>query len=214
MSDKPFRNRLRHGLQEASPQSVCSGVAQIGLESAKCGLSQIVSHSFRRLRRSCFWSCGFEATRTAIFLLHSTARAIAGASRQNLASLLLNWRRRSRPAFSADGYISGRRFRADLQTGEVCWDSTFIPVRCAISCCFRRAECGVSRLPHPFLLFVAAIPLGVWLASHRRDALLRVRRRSGLCINCGYDLRGSHGRCSECGMPCLTLRAPAPAQVN
>ena len=43
---------------------------------------------------------------------------------------------------------------------------------------------------------VAVAPL-LWL---RRDARRRLRRSRGLCITCGYDLRGAaHERCPECG---------------
>lgn len=52
-------------------------------------------------------------------------------------------------------------------------------------------------------LFLAVFPFaiaGAWLGSNpcgrRRDA----RRAAGLCIRCGYDLRGNvSGRCPECG---------------
>ena len=46
----------------------------------------------------------------------------------------------------------------------------------------------------PTVLFA----LILWFSSvpfHRR----RKRKRLGLCIKCGYDLRGSKGRCPECG---------------
>jgi hypothetical protein len=43
----------------------------------------------------------------------------------------------------------------------------------------------------------------VWPAMWARGVLRRRRRgrwaREGRCIKCGYDLRGSAGRCPECG---------------
>ena len=43
---------------------------------------------------------------------------------------------------------------------------------------------------------VAAVLPGVWVRRARR---LESRKRRGLCLACGYDLRGSAGRCPECG---------------
>jgi len=42
-----------------------------------------------------------------------------------------------------------------------------------------------------FLFWRSFVPL------YRR----RKRKKLGLCIRCGYDLRGSKGRCPECGTP-------------
>ena len=46
----------------------------------------------------------------------------------------------------------------------------------------------------PTLLF-AAYPAYRLLPFHRR----RKRKKLGLCVKCGYDLRGSKERCPECG---------------
>lgn len=55
------------------------------------------------------------------------------------------------------------------------------------------------RLPHWSIALPLSLPSIIWLArtvSRRRR--LR-RRRALLCERCGYDLRGSTGRCPECG---------------
>jgi hypothetical protein len=54
-------------------------------------------------------------------------------------------------------------------------------------------------LPWPFLFLVFAILPAVHLTlllQHRRRAR---RRKSSLCVNCGYDVRATPERCPECG---------------
>ncbi|MDB5356770.1 MAG: hypothetical protein JWN24_3223 [Phycisphaerales bacterium] len=54
----------------------------------------------------------------------------------------------------------------------------------------------VIALPYWFLTIVfGALPMGPFRAAWRR----RNRRRRGLCIACGYDIRASSHRCPECG---------------
>ena len=62
---------------------------------------------------------------------------------------------------------------------------------------------GYWRLTVP-CWFAAACAAALPTLMSRRFWRHRVRTRRGLCLNCGYDLRASPGRCPECG-------APAPA---
>lgn len=54
-------------------------------------------------------------------------------------------------------------------------------------------------LPHWLIvLSTAALPVA-WALSQAKATKMRRRLKQGLCLNCGYDLRGTPERCPECG---------------
>ncbi len=59
------------------------------------------------------------------------------------------------------------------------------------------AKFAVIVVPYWILAFALAILPFIFFRSRM---LRRRRRRMGLCIGCGYDIRASAGRCPECGM--------------
>jgi hypothetical protein len=52
------------------------------------------------------------------------------------------------------------------------------------------------RIPHWWFILATLVIPWCALRSHRLQA---GRKRKGLCLNCGYDLRATPGRCPECG---------------
>ena len=66
----------------------------------------------------------------------------------------------------------------------------------------------VLYVPHWWPITATALPPLLWSGVRvRRAWVRRRRRRMGLCLSCGYDLRGSEGRCSECGQSIVTRGA-------
>ena len=66
------------------------------------------------------------------------------------------------------------------------------------------------RVPAAAILLIALLP-GIYFGVLG----YRLWRRSatGLCVACGYDLRGTPGRCAECGLTDQRLRAAGPPLV-
>ena len=61
------------------------------------------------------------------------------------------------------------------------------------------------RLPHWTLLALAAFPAGLQSLKLMGFWRRRRRRSRGLCVQCGYDLRGGQAVCPECGLPADSL---------
>ena len=71
----------------------------------------------------------------------------------------------------------------------------------SVSVCFPSRDGHSGELLWDYLFFVPTLVFGIILGlcrplHHYRS---RKRRKLGLCVKCGYDLRGSEDRCPECG---------------
>lgn len=53
-------------------------------------------------------------------------------------------------------------------------------------------------IPYWFIVPLSALPPLWWFLRGRRSSK-RYRRKHGLCLGCGYDLRGTASDCPECG---------------
>lgn len=73
-----------------------------------------------------------------------------------------------------------------------------------------QAARNYTSVPHALIVLVTAIAPAIWMRRFRRARLLGRRRRMGLCLVCGYDLRASPARCPECGTEAPGACRPVP----
>ena len=66
------------------------------------------------------------------------------------------------------------------------------------------------EVPLALLAVLFALPEAIRIAIRlRRKRVRNRRRRHGLCLKCGYDMRGSDGCCPECGRAACRVDADA-----
>jgi hypothetical protein len=65
----------------------------------------------------------------------------------------------------------------------------------------RLSTTWIIGVPFWLLCLLTAAPPLAFAASSRRKRIQAARRKSRLCLSCGYDLRASTHRCPECGTP-------------
>jgi hypothetical protein len=66
----------------------------------------------------------------------------------------------------------------------------------------------------PLLFVIGAtgiLPATRIITYGRRRLILSRRRKKGLCLKCGYDIRASNDKCPECGTPVLGNSSANPA---
>ena len=106
--------------------------------------------------------------------------------------------KRHRQAVEEEWFLIRILFYVALPTAAVvasAWASAYLPGRLA----------GVTTGFVAFFITWSTLVLvrAVALAAMMRPRVLAELRTRGLCVDCGYDLRGTPGRCPECGAtPC------------
>lgn len=81
---------------------------------------------------------------------------------------------------------------------------------------YRSTEGYSWGLAFPFwMVHLLTLPLlAIWFKRNIRHQKRNARRGEGLCLACGYDLRGSEDRCPECGKPFLSKNRPEAVWVS
>jgi hypothetical protein len=81
---------------------------------------------------------------------------------------------------------------------------------------YRSAQGYSWGFAFPFwLIHLLTLPLlAIWYKRNIRFKKRMARRGEGLCLACGYDLRGSEDRCPECGKPFLSKNRPEAVWVS
>ena len=146
------------------------------------------------------WSVRLSATRLAVRSDRDTLEIIRSAPWPPDTRLTFHWSLRQ-DASLIDFLFSddfGRNTRTEWSAPGL--EATSGTELCISQLSMNRANVRSVRINYGLIITVAAmLPLISCMMRLRRRSRGRQRLRSDQCVGCGYDLRGTPGRCPECG---------------
>jgi len=142
------------------------------------------------------WVGGFHYVES-----HTAARFVSVNHRGSHVGVFVYWKRDPQDRWHKDGspvQIGRGNAHAFLNTERNFLDLQAGPVH-AVTPAGEPLRAFVALAPLWVLCVIALVLPGMRLKLYAHDRRLARRARLGLCVKCGYDLRGSRGRCPECG---------------
>jgi hypothetical protein len=75
----------------------------------------------------------------------------------------------------------------------------------------RKLQYSELWIPYWLLILLSGVPGVLWVQSERKRKRLL---GDGICVQCGYDMRATPGRCPECGaVPSVSVKIASPIET-
>jgi hypothetical protein len=174
----------------------------------------------RRLRISFLWLSVLTCVLSVGIWLTTTSRHLfiwfpLGHSSFTIDTALSRLRVQRWPLFTPPARFSfGQRYNANFapnfSTGLIFAEAFRLPKWTDV----RDTGYWGFSLPLGYPSVVGAVPPIVWLCREARRRSRQRLREKNICVQCGYDLRATPGRCPECGTIPANGSSNSPAQSS